>query len=111
MATQHAHGAIAKELLNKGAKPDATTARGFTPLMLAAQYDQQDLVMDLLDRGALWRCTAVRTTAVSLIVVDPRTYVDVYAQRAVCWASGCGLRRYTWCRLRYSECRSVCFLR
>lgn len=53
MGTQHAHGAVAKELLNKGANPDATTARGFTPLMLACQYDQQELVTNLLDRGTI----------------------------------------------------------
>lgn len=64
MAVQHAHGALAAELLEFGASPDAATGRGFTPLMLACLYNQQDLVMNLLDRG----------------VKVSRTYVDTYAK-------------------------------
>lgn len=53
MATQHAHGALAAELLEAGARTDAATGRGFTPLMLASMYGQHDLLVDLLDRGTL----------------------------------------------------------
>lgn len=51
MAAQHAHGALSMELVESGARPDAATLRGFTPLMLACLYDQQELLIDLLDRG------------------------------------------------------------
>ncbi|CAM9188136.1 unnamed protein product [Hapterophycus canaliculatus] len=52
MAAQHAHGALAVELLKSGARMDTATGRGFTPLMLASMYGQHDLLLDLLDRGA-----------------------------------------------------------
>ncbi len=51
MATQHAHGTLAAELLKAGARMDTATGRGFTPLMLASMYGQHDLLADLLDRG------------------------------------------------------------
>ena len=51
MAAQHGHGALAADLLERGARPNATTARGFAPLMLACLYNQQDLLINLLDRG------------------------------------------------------------
>lgn len=60
--------AAARLLLEHGAEVNAVDHRGYTPLLLAAQYDREapELVRLLLERGADLEATAEGETALSL---------------------------------------------
>jgi ankyrin repeat protein len=85
----------AKLLLDKGAEVNAADHRGFTALLLAAQYDgdSPELVRLLLSRGADLNAVAEGETALSLASKRGETEVTKLLREMVSAARATGLRQ------------------
>ena len=86
--------AATRLLLDKGADVNAADHRGYTPLLLAAQYDgdSPELVRLLLSRGADLNAKAEGETALSLAAKRGETEVTKVLREAAAAARATGVR-------------------